>query len=248
MRVGELLSLRISDVKTEGGEVDVIVVGKTGQRTVSLLNPTYLLTYLKQMRNHTAPTAPLFVKLQNGTATEEWLSYEAIKKKLRDIKERVPELKGRRVYPHLFRHSFASFLAGQNFNPEIMRRYFGWASNQMASTYVHLNDQVVKDAIRTLGKREVKPIEPRLVPKKCWRCGFDNEPTDDLCKRCFVKLDKNEVLASSIKKNDEAAILKSELDAVKQKMDDMTRAINLLMEKVEPQTRDEILGILKNER
>ncbi len=165
MRVGELLSLRISDVKTEEGEVDVVVVGKTGQRTVSLMNPTYLLTYLKQMRNNAAPTAPLFVKLQNGTATEEWLSYEALKKKLRDIRDRVPELKGRRVYPHLFRHSFASFLAGQNFNPEIMRRYFGWASNQMAVTYVHLNDQAVKDAIRTLGKREVSPSSPDWCPR-----------------------------------------------------------------------------------
>ncbi len=52
----------------------------------------------------------------------------------------------------------------------------------------------------------------------------------------------------SINKNDEVGVLKAELNEVNQKLDDVTRAINLLMEKVEPQTKDEILGLLKNKQ
>ncbi len=231
MRVGELLALKIQDVRIEGGEVDVTVAGKTGQRTVSLMNPTYLITYMQQMRSGAEPSTPLFVRLQNGVPTDEWLSYASLKKMLSDLKARVPELKGRRIYPHLFRHSFASFLAGQNFNPEVMRRYFGWSSNEMANVYVHLNDQTVKSAIRALGNREVKIPEPTLIPKECWRCHFRNEPDMNTCARCFVDLDQNDVRKSSISRNNEMDNLKKELAEMKEGFEFLLNKLGLKDEK-----------------
>jgi len=230
-RVGELLALKMQDVRIEAGEVDVTVVGKTGQRTVSLMNPTYLITFMQQMRSGAEPSAPLFVRLQNGVPTDEWLSYASIKKMLNDLKARVPELKGRRIYPHLFRHSFASFLAGQNFNPEVMRRYFGWSSNEMANVYVHLNDQVVKTAIRALGNREVEIPKPTLIPKECWRCHFRNEPDMNTCARCFVDLDQNEVRKNSISRNSEMENLKKELADIKEGFEFLLNKLGLKDEK-----------------
>ena len=77
-------------------------------------------------------------------STEQLLEYEALKKMLYDVRNRTPSMEGHKCNPHTWRHSFASYLAQQNVNPEVMRRVFGWASNEMAMTYVHINDQAVK--------------------------------------------------------------------------------------------------------
>ncbi|MDE1871215.1 MAG: tyrosine-type recombinase/integrase [Candidatus Micrarchaeota archaeon] len=215
LRVGELLTIRMNSIRIENDEVDITVTGKSGQRTIALLNPTYLISYIHQMRSNAEPMAPLFVKLQNGIPTEDWLSYMSLKKMLHDLKCRIPELKGRRIYAHLFRHSFASFLAGQNFNPEVMRRYFGWASNEMANVYVHLNDQTVKSAIRALGNREMKIPEPKLIPKECWRCHLKNEPDAEVCARCSAYLDQEKIRRGQIDRNAEMQALRDELAEIK---------------------------------
>lgn len=45
-----------------------------------------------------------------------------------------------KMFNHLFRHSRASHLVEHyNFADEQLRTFFGWATNQMASNYVHLN-------------------------------------------------------------------------------------------------------------
>jgi len=227
LRCGELLALRLQDVKVESDGASVIVAGKTGQRTVFLMNSTYLLDYIHNMRRKARSEAPLFVRLQNGTATEGWLTYGSLKKMLYDVRARVPELKNHRINSHLFRHSFASFLQAQNFNQEIMKKYFGWSSNEMASIYTHLNDQAVKDAIAKLGKREVKIAEPRLISKICWRCKFDNEPDRKYCRRCTADL-VNPITQYTTK------------EGIDERMQRLENAIELLYQHLDLKTKKEI--------
>ena len=109
---------------------------------------------------------------------------------LYDVRNRTPSMEGHKCNPHTWRHSFASYLAQQNVNPEVMRRVFGWASNEMAMTYVHINDQAVKSALLKLSGRKVIIPEPKLVPKVCWRCGYNEIAPDRLiCPKCCADLD-----------------------------------------------------------
>ncbi len=71
LRVGELLALRMQDVRTEEDGTSVIVHGKTGQRSVYLLNATYLNEYIRYMRNKASPTAWLIVRIRNGIPSEQ---------------------------------------------------------------------------------------------------------------------------------------------------------------------------------
>ena len=53
----------------------------------------------------------------------------------------------KRVFPHLFRHSRATFLASRMTEAQ-MKEYFGWTqSSDMAATYVHLSGRDVDDTL-----------------------------------------------------------------------------------------------------
>jgi len=213
LRVGELLNLHIQDVKIEDDGYSVIVNGKSGQRSVFLMNHKYLQEFIRDMRSKATPDAWLFVRLVNGVPTEELLSYDALKKQLYDLRARTPSMVGHKCNPHTWRHSYASFLAQQNINPEIMRRLFGWASNEQAMCYVHINDQAVKSALLKLGNKKVIVPEPKLVPKICWRCEYEMTPDRKICPQCAADLE------NPVAKHDKIEQEKKEYATMKAKME-----------------------------
>ncbi len=155
---------------------------------------------------------------------------------LSDLKERTKLEK--MVYPHLFRHSratnYANFLTEQQ-----AKRYFGWSGGStMVARYTHLASKDIDNAIFKANGMNVndsgESLQPKFSVKQCEKCHLKNEITAKYCTRCGTFLDKS-VVQQSIdddKANEDLEIIKD--------------AMTLLIAKLDPETRDNLLQIVKS--
>lgn len=141
-RAEELLNLRfenidiIIDKKTEKEVIMLTLIGKTGKRFIPLI---WSLPIVK---------AFLFNKNKYGHIFHNDYANPFSKKNLEIFLKRITKYAnlGKRVYPHLFRHSRATYLAKYQTDRQ-MCFFFGWsASSSMPSRYTHLagNDLINK--------------------------------------------------------------------------------------------------------
>ena len=188
-RIGEILSLRIRNVQFDNYGAILLVSGKTGDRRVRVIaSAPKLASWIENHPFKKDIDAPLWINLsinnRNGV-----FSYGACKAMLKDVAEKAGVRK--RIYPHLFRHSRATFLA--NFLTEAqLKQHFGWVqASEMASTYVHLSGRDVDSALLKLQGVEVenKSKETALKIVLCPRCNEKNSPTSKFCMRCGSPMD-----------------------------------------------------------
>lgn len=124
-RIGELLSLQRKHITYDSQGAILIFNGKTGMRRVRLLESAAVLDEWISSRSF-RPDSPIFDN-----------TYRAYAKKLKTLARRAGI--GKRVYPHLFRHSRATFLAGYLTEAQLCA-FMGWTiSSAMPRIYVHLN-------------------------------------------------------------------------------------------------------------
>ena len=232
MRVGELLNLKVKDIvlNTESPSY-TIVDGKTGKRRVTLVfSVPYLANYLNNERRNTNPDDSLFV-----TNTKRSLDYENIRKLLSELKQRTGITK--RLHPHLFRHSRASIYAN-SMTEQQLKKYFGWAGgSQMAAVYVHLSGKDVDDAVlRANGIANTKgtEVKSKLINKTCQKCHEINEATAKYCMRCGSNLDLDAVNQLN------------EQEIIRQRLEKITKALELLIESLDKRTKDKISKIIKS--
>ena len=98
----------------------------------------------------------------------------------------------KRVYPHLFRHSRASYYANK-LTEQQLKAFFGWTGgSQMAATYVHLSGRDIDNAVLQANGAKVDNsiTEPKLKVKVCPRCQFSNPMESKYCNRCGAPLDE----------------------------------------------------------
>jgi integrase/recombinase XerD len=114
IRVGELINLSVVDLVTEGDRVYLRVRGKTDQRDVPLLPD--LNKRLRRYISETRPKRPandrvfLAARRRPGGGVEA-LTESGVQQIVRELAE-TAEI-GRRVYPHLFRHSYITYQLGR---------------------------------------------------------------------------------------------------------------------------------------
>ena len=91
--------------------------------------------------------------------------------------------KGRKLYPHIFRHSRLTELAAGKLNEAQIRKFAGWsAGSQMPEIYFHLDDQ---DIINILIKGKVKTPEPKEFKSViCPICNVENSEQNIFCWKC----------------------------------------------------------------
>ena len=188
-RVGEILSLRIRNVQFDDYGAVLIVSGKTGDRRVRIIaSAPKLCSWLDNHLLRENMDAPLWVTLGTRDRNDAF-SYGAAKAMLKDVAVRAGIKK--RIYPHLFRHSRATFLA--NFLTEAqLKQHFGWVqASEMASTYVHLSGRDVDSSLLKLQGVAVEKQEKQSVLKTivCSRCAEKNSPESKFCLRCGSPLD-----------------------------------------------------------
>lgn len=202
-RKGELRNLKIKDVEeiSDGNIGDngvrVKVHGKTGVRPLKLISCySYLRQWLEVHPRKGDPEAPLFCSTY---PPYNCFSDSGIEEQLVQIALRAGFPPTRRIYPHLLRHSRATYLA-RFFTEAQMNVYFGWTqgSNQ-ARTYVHLSGRDMEKAVDKLYglSKDEKPENSIL---KCPNCKSTNNVAHARCFKC------NYPLHEEIKReNDESA-------------------------------------------
>jgi len=190
IRVGELLSLRKKDIDLVSEPAHVTVNGKTGMRKIPIMfSVQYLVQYLNTAKG-LKPEQPLWKNMGVYTTRDSAIEYSTIWKMLHEVAVKAKISK--RVNPHSFRHSRATYYANK-LTEQQLKVFFGWTGgSNMAATYVHLSGRDIDNAVMEAnGEKPVeeKAVQPKLKERKCLRCQFSNPADSTYCARCGGALD-----------------------------------------------------------
>ncbi len=177
-RIAEILTLQLKYVTFDEYGAILLGEGKTGQMRVRVISSTAYLT--EWLNNHPFKDNP-----------ESLLWVRRILQQLK-LKSKVQK----KVNPHNFRHSRATFLANHLTEAQLKEHFVWVKESDMASVYIHLSGRYVDNAllkvygIETNGNNK----ESILKLKTCLRCKEVNPPTNQFCSKCGIPLDKEAVI------------------------------------------------------
>lgn len=179
-RKAEFLSLDIEDIEIQD---DCAYINKNGLRPLKLVwSKPYIVNWLKihpLKHNKEIDKKPLWVSQRENRLSTNGLDsiVKALGKHAR-IKNKI--------YPHLFRHSCATYLAKHLKDAEL-RIYMGWApGSKQTGRYTHLRPADVHDKVieakTTLKIKALKEKPPSpLEAIKCDKCNELNPPNYPYC-------------------------------------------------------------------
>jgi len=179
------VSIETSKVKDDKGEYPIRNLTLT--RSVDLLQK-----WVEQHPISNEPEAYLFCNLgysKNGAAPGDQMKYSNVNEILDKLKERA-EI-GKRVSPHIFRHSSATHKGHEWGDVEGLMWWHGWQKLETAQNYVHANEkrQREKHLEREGIQNEDKEEDDSYSMKTCGRCGEEWPPTSNFCGKCSLALD-----------------------------------------------------------
>lgn len=192
-RIAEIATLTMRTVKFDEHGAILTVTGKTGTRTVRIINSTAYLT--NWLNTHPAQNndAPIWVNIGNVNRNQQ-LKYSAIRKMLNTLFNKA--LIKKPCNPHTFRHSRATYLAN-HLTEFQMNNYFGWTQgSNMPRTYVHLSGKDIDGTLFRLNgiQDTTTKQESILKPKKCQRCNYLNSYEHRFCSKCGNVIDIKEAI------------------------------------------------------
>jgi len=205
-RIGELIYLKLNQVKFDDYGAQLFVTGKTGFRRVRVVACVpYLTAWINEHPMKSEPGAFLWIN-----RTREPFSYNGLCRNMRLAAKTAGISK--RVNPHNFRHSRATYLANHLTDAQ-MKEHFGWTQDsKMAGVYVHLSGRDVDCALlKVYGiNNAADKKESILKPKECIRCHVSNQATNRFCSRCGLPLDeeaKTEVMKIELERKKADVVL-----------------------------------------
>lgn len=195
-RIGDLLYVQLKNLSFDQYGVLLTLRGKTGMRRVRVIaSVSYLVEWLNKHPRKNDPEAWLWTTRDHRFCD---ITYGRIRSILRNLRVRAGISK--KVNPHNFRHSRATYLAGHLTDAQ-MKEYLGWVQgSKMAAIYVHLSGRDVDNALLRLHGTPVKDTNSDMTfrPKSCARCSQKNGPTNVFCSMCGLALE-DQVLAQAIR-------------------------------------------------
>lgn len=217
-RVSEFLTLRVKDVRVDKYGCSIhIWHSKTDARTIRLtFAAPYLLTWLELHKYKRDPNAWLWLPLNRGGYTAKsgaknaHISYQALTMLLHTMSRKADVNK--KVNPHTWRHSAATYDAKCGMPEAMMRHKYGWSQDSdMPSYYISLaNKDIDEWELNRAGIDIKKEAESNLKPQLCRRCGHINEATNMYCSKCGLPL------------NNEAAVsLEAELEGGEEALNEL---------------------------
>jgi site-specific recombinase XerD len=146
LRVSELTGLNCRDV-TLGASANVACVGKgRKQRAVPLTSPVEALLQRWLSERAGRPADPLF-----PTRTGRRLSRDAVALRVSThtaaAAQRCPSLLGKRVHPHVLRHSCAMSLLQAGVDTSVIALWLGHAGVRSTDAYVHADMSIKEKAL-----------------------------------------------------------------------------------------------------
>jgi site-specific recombinase XerD len=164
LRVSELTTLNCADV-TLGTGANVRCQGKgRKQRAVPLTSPTQTLlrAWLRERAGH--PGDPLF-----PTRTGRRLSRDAVALRVSThaatAAQRCPSLLGKRIHPHVLRHSCAMSLLQAGVDTAVIALWLGHAGVRSTDAYIHADITIKERALALTTPAAAKPGRYRPTDK-----------------------------------------------------------------------------------
>ena len=202
-RVSEIGNLCFKNVLFDKFGTLITVQGKTGSRKIRLISSTpYLSTWMNNHPFREDKQAPLWINIGNVNHSKP-MRYNGLRKNLILLAQRAGVTK--RINPHTFRHSRATFMAN-HLTEFQMNQYFGWIQgSDMPSTYVHMSGKEVDFAVLKMNgieSAEKKSI-PKLNPIICPRCDTINASESKHCLKCGGILDLKAAMELEVRQTKE---------------------------------------------
>jgi len=140
IRVGELLALRLSDLVERDRNHYLRIQGKGGKERLVPIPRIHrrLERYILRGRPGDGTSTRLFLASRRDRRTGDYepLTKSGIEQLIRNVAE-LAEI-GRRVHPHLLRHSYATWALNKGMNPILLAQLLGHSSLTMIQrTYSH---------------------------------------------------------------------------------------------------------------
>jgi len=194
VRSGEILNMKIGDVKFDDIGAIVRVDGKTGPRRLRIVfAATYMSKWIDAHPFSKDSKAAFWIGIGN-TNLNKPLQYDDLRLLLLRLAKHANIMKD--INPHHFRHSRATFLAS-HLTEQQLKVYFGWTpASNMTATYVHLSgEDIDRDLLANvyglIEKRSAK--ESKLIHHICPRCKEENTAELSRCEKCSYPLGVKEV-------------------------------------------------------
>lgn len=184
-RAGEMLNMKIEDLQFDRFGVALRLSGKTGERRVYCVECTPdLRLWLSMHPSKGDANAPLWPSPRRSKGGLSRDGFEILLGKL------GKKALNKHVYPHLLRHSSATYYSTFLTEPMMKIRY-GWSKNsRMPDLYNHLSGKQVDDKIRErYGIKIEGSTKDLLEPKTCPWCQTVNSPSARFCQQCNAPLD-----------------------------------------------------------
>ncbi|HAX17347.1 MAG TPA: site-specific tyrosine recombinase XerD [Actinobacteria bacterium] len=160
LRVSEIVNLKLNDIDYEnsmirfvgkGNKERIVPIGKTSQK--------FLLSYIKTARPKIHPlnvnkkTSEYIFLNKNGNK----LTRQGFWKILKNYEKKInPEKK---MYPHLFRHSFATHLLQNGADLRLVQELLGHSSISTTQIYTNINKNFIKESFFKNHPRNKKSIK-----------------------------------------------------------------------------------------
>ena len=171
LRIGEVLSLRISDIDTDRMQIHVKMAKGRKDRYVKMSKANMFL--VQQYLHKYTPLRYLFEGPDNNAYSSS---------SVRQILKRSCEKAGitKRVTPHTLRHSYATHLLELGVDLRYVQTFLGHKKPETTMIYTHISSEKVDNLVNPLDelfkeelvylsdKRNKFSTEPTLIPQNDW--------------------------------------------------------------------------------
>lgn len=187
-RIGEWVNIRIGDIKEDSLGMKIRVEGKTGERTIRIINSVhYIKDWLNKHPYKNREDWYVFINLdtQHTGRRVYPANMGRLMKELRDATGI-----NKKIHPHLLRHSRLTWL-GQHggFNERDLRLFAGWSpTSDMPNTYLHYNEEALDNKLagdNPKAQEIMKKVNTEriaLQEKNCPICNTTNPPDQIYCQ------------------------------------------------------------------
>lgn len=148
IRVGELCHLTLEAIDLDQGMIRILGKGKK-ERIVHISSPEVIevIREYMQIRNLLYPESSIFFVNHH----KRRLSEDAVRYMLKGLARKL--LNGKRVTPHMFRHTFASLLLEAGLDIKFIQELLGHNSIQTTLIYLHISNTAIKSALAAVHPR-----------------------------------------------------------------------------------------------
>jgi integrase/recombinase XerD len=146
LRVSELIGLRWQDVTLESG-AHVCCEGKGRKRRCTPLRKDAIVALRAWQREQPHdPLAPLFPAAGGTPLSRDAIAY-ILAKHLTQARQQCPSLEGKRVTPHVLRHSAAMALLHSGIDSAVIALWLGHESMDTTQIYLHASLELKQQAL-----------------------------------------------------------------------------------------------------